>query len=305
MIIANQSKELTSSVTIASTGLPKFDGTIFALIWLEDVVDGYDGKFWDGSAWTVGVQTFPTATHVKGGVWSYTLPAAATDGEVGSIVHWIMADSNSEADITTISSNGEHRVMVNDGYGLTAGQVETIVNSVWDGLKADHTSSATFGSLGSMESNIRGADSDTLESLSDQMDQIAIPSEVSFRTWEINKDITVNLFVTDPDTGEGLTGQVSFISLTIRRSVDDFYWTGSIWTSTVTTLTMTENDATNSPGRYSFILDKTGNTQANAYIAHAHIENPPTITGDTYEIHVSQLPFAVASDLRVYEAEPA
>ena len=337
MIIANTQKELASSVVVSSTGAPVYSGTVYALIWLEDVADGYDGKFWDGSAWTVGVQTFPTATHIKGGVWSYTLSAAATTGEVGSIIHWTMADSDSEADITTTASSGEHRVMVYDGYGLTSLQISTIVDSVWDEqtsdhaaggsmgatqaasaaptvaaiadavwdeAKSEHTTSTTFGDLATTELNIRGVESDTLDTISDQIDQIALPSDLNFRVWETNVAITVNIFVLDPESGDGYTGQTSYITLKIRRTVDDYYWSGSNWVTAVSTLTVTELDSTNSPGHYVYILPKTANTQARTYIAHANIDNPPTVTGDSYEIHISQAPYATAADLRLYESEP-
>jgi len=119
------------------------------------------------------------------------------------------------------------------------------------------------------------------------------------KIWDLEEDIIIDMMITNPETARGLTGQVSYIALTIRRS-DGQYWTGSAWTGTVTDLTVSETDSTNEPGRYNYTLDgATGNTTATTYYAYLSIDNPPTIEADGVEIHVSR-------DLvvRVYENEP-
>lgn len=114
--------------------------------------------------------------------------------------------------------------------------------------------------------------------------------------WDLNQDIIIEIFVTNPNTSLGLTGQTSFITLTIERNSDSKFWSGSAWGSSSINLTVTEVDSTNQPGRYNYML--TGNTQADRYIAHVNINNPPTIQADAYEVHISR-----NLDVRVYESE--
>lgn len=121
------------------------------------------------------------------------------------------------------------------------------------------------------------------------------------RIWAIGQDIIIDTIITDPSTALGLTGQASFITLRIRRGSDDRYWDGNNWVVGAASLTMTEFDATNEPGRYVYTLSGSGaNTSANTYFAYANISNPPTIEGDDTEMHLSR-DFTV----RVYESEPA
>ena len=119
--------------------------------------------------------------------------------------------------------------------------------------------------------------------------------------WNISEDILVDLFVGDPNTGLGLTGQSGFITLTIEKRSTSLFWNASAFISaTPVSLTMTEVSSTNSPGLYRFVLSgTTGNTEAAVYLMHASVNNAPTVEGDTYEIHVSR-----NTDVRVYESEP-
>lgn len=118
--------------------------------------------------------------------------------------------------------------------------------------------------------------------------------------WEVSEDIIFNLVVTDPSTDLGLDGQAGFIDLTIQRLSDNKYWTGSAWSSTKTVLVMLEADSSNQPGRYIYTLPGTGgNVQADKYLGHTKISNPPTIEGDDYEVHVSR-----SLTPRLYESEP-
>lgn len=293
MIIANVQKDLTSSVVFASTGLPKYYGTVYAIIWLEHPNDGYDGRFWDGSAWATGVQTFPTSTHIKSGVWRYPLPATATDGYSGSYIHWMMADSSSEADITSLSKTNSYHIR--SGQPVTASSVEY---AVWDAYQDNHTLTGTYGLL---ESNIRGPDSDDLKDVTDKIEAIPSPTEMSFATWNINENIPITVFVADPITGNGLTGQSSYITLTIQRATDRKYWNGSTWQVASYDLTMAEVDASAEPGVYKYTLSgSTGNTQQDSYTAYATVDNPGTVTGQNIEIHISR-----DSSVKVYESEPS
>jgi len=118
--------------------------------------------------------------------------------------------------------------------------------------------------------------------------------------WDIGDDINIELTLNDPVDGTGLTNQQAFITLTIQRVSDFRYWTGSAWSPTPATLSMTQADATYQPGRYFYVLPGTGgNIQADKYVAHVNVDNPPTVQGDAYEVHVSR-----QQAVRFYEAEP-
>jgi len=119
--------------------------------------------------------------------------------------------------------------------------------------------------------------------------------------WNIGENITIDLFVGDPNTGLGLTGQASFITLTIEKSSISQFWNGTQYVASLFSLTMTEVDSTNSPGLYRFTLSgSVGNVTADRYFVHAKINNPPTVQGDSYSIHISR-----DTEVRVYESEPS
>ena len=119
--------------------------------------------------------------------------------------------------------------------------------------------------------------------------------------WNIGDDIVLEIFIADPTTGYGLTGQDSYADITIRRDSDSRYWTGSTWVDARTTLSPTEADSANQPGRYIYALPGiAGNIQADRYVMHVSVDNPPTVEGDSYEAHVSR-----EQDVKIYEAEPA
>lgn len=118
--------------------------------------------------------------------------------------------------------------------------------------------------------------------------------------WGKDVSIIIDLFVGDPSTGEGLTGQTSYIALTIEKaSTGNFYNGTSFTASTPYSLTMTEVDATNSPGLYRYTLPASVNTVVERYYMHSSINNPPTIEGDDYSIHDVR-----DTVVRVYEMEP-
>jgi hypothetical protein len=119
--------------------------------------------------------------------------------------------------------------------------------------------------------------------------------------WNILEDIIIDLFVGDPNTGLGLTAQTAFISLTIEKRSLGQFWNGTGFSAvTPFSLTMTQVDATNSPGLYRFTLPgATGNVEADEYFVHASVSNAPTVEGDNYSIHISR-----NTDPRIYESEP-
>lgn len=119
-------------------------------------------------------------------------------------------------------------------------------------------------------------------------------------TWNVGSKITIEVFIGDPNTGLGLIDQESYSDLTIRRDSDSLYWSGSAWLASRTTLTLTQPDSTNEPGRYNFVLSAAGNTTADRYVAFVTVNNPPLIEGHAVEAHVS-----TQQDVRLYESEPA
>jgi hypothetical protein len=118
--------------------------------------------------------------------------------------------------------------------------------------------------------------------------------------WNIAEDIIIDLFVGDPNTGNGLIGQEAFITLTIEKASSGFFWNGTQYGVPLTNLTMAEVDATNSPGLYRYTLTgSTGNAEADKYYIHANVNNSPTAEGDDYSIHISR-----DTEVKTYESEP-
>ena len=119
-------------------------------------------------------------------------------------------------------------------------------------------------------------------------------------TWGLNETIEINLFVGDPESSQGLVGQVPYLVLTIQDQSTNNYWNGTSFNTPVAPLTFTEVDQVNQPGRYTYLLPATMNTTPNRYVAHSFINNPPLLVGDSYELHVTRDLL-----LKVYESEPA
>ena len=124
--------------------------------------------------------------------------------------------------------------------------------------------------------------------------------------WNIGESIPIEIFVPDPaTTGDGLTGQLGYLTLTIQRDSDSWYWNGSGWQASVDTINETdgiaEPDAVNQPGRYVYLLPASANQQADRYIVRGNLNNPGIpLSGDNYEVHISRV-----TDLRVYDGAPS
>lgn len=116
-------------------------------------------------------------------------------------------------------------------------------------------------------------------------------------TWNDQDTITEDLFVGDPNTGLGITGQAAFITITVEKASTSLFYTGSDYTSAVPVdLAMTEVDATNSPGLYRFTLTA---VDIDKYYMHVSVNNAPTAEGDDYSTHVVR-----DMDIKTYESEP-
>lgn len=119
--------------------------------------------------------------------------------------------------------------------------------------------------------------------------------------WDVDENIPIELFIGDPSTGAGVSGQAAFITLTIQRDSDSRYWTGISWVAPRTTVSVTEFDAVNEPGRYTYLLSGIANSVATRYFVRALIDNPPMFDAvPSSEVHVSRI-----TDVKVYESEPA
>jgi len=120
--------------------------------------------------------------------------------------------------------------------------------------------------------------------------------------WEVGADIPIEITLADPETGLGLPGKAALIELTIQRATDSKYWAGLAgWAVVRTVLQPIEVDATNQPGSYAYVLPGLiGNVQEDRYTAHGHIDDAPTIQGDSYETHSSR----AIPPVSVYESEP-
>jgi len=118
--------------------------------------------------------------------------------------------------------------------------------------------------------------------------------------WDVGEGIPIEIFIGDPNTGAGVSGQTAFITLTIQRDLDNRFWSGAGWVVPRTTVSVVEEDATNEPGHYTYLLSSTANAAATRYVAHVLIDNPPMFESvSAYEVHVSRV-----TDVKVYESEP-
>jgi hypothetical protein len=120
--------------------------------------------------------------------------------------------------------------------------------------------------------------------------------------WDVGEDIPFELFFVDPVTNLGRTGQVAYITLSIKRLSDNTFWNGASWVAGFAPLSVTEPDDTNEPGRYTYVLSgSVGNTQADIYVFRVRINNPSIpFTGENYEQHKSRTQSVV-----VIEGEPS
>ena len=119
--------------------------------------------------------------------------------------------------------------------------------------------------------------------------------------WNVGESIPIELSVNDPSTELALPGQDGYLTLTIQRFSDNKYWNGFMWAPAMAHLSFVEVDSIHQPGRYTYILSATANAQADRYMAHANINNPKIIIGDTYELHVSR---ELNVNVNVYDSAP-
>lgn len=151
MIVGIQ-KDLVAGVYDAATGAQVDSGTINCMIRLEHPGDGFHGYYWDTDSsgnWKAkgSVVSWPVATYLGGGQWGFPCPTGAGTGHVDGTIHFTHTDDPTDVAPTTICAGGEHRINAEKPL------VTTDLNTI-----------------------LVGADSDTHEDLSDQLDAIAPPA---------------------------------------------------------------------------------------------------------------------------------
>ncbi len=110
-------------------------------------------------------------------VWDELRAGHLLSGSYGEFADWVLhKDTSRTFDRSTDSLEAIRDSMATGG---TIPSVEAIVDGVWDELQSGHTLAGTFGKyldqqISLTESNIRGVDSDSLKTLSDQIDAIAL-----------------------------------------------------------------------------------------------------------------------------------
>ena len=86
----------------------------------------------------------------------------------------------------------------------------------------------------------------------------------SYYKWRVEHDVNLflQLFETSGSDQVGSTGKTPEVAIRRHRlldgtSLDDYYWDGAIFTATPTWLLMSELDATNTPGLYTYFFEQT------------------------------------------------
>lgn len=212
MIISGQEKDLSAAVHLAADGSQVDSGTIYCVARLESG-DADDTKYWDSDddTWQASPVAWPTAVHTQAGVWVFPLPAAASPSpKIGGSVSYTFTDNLTEGSATTVCGGGEHRIYAedplvtadlttiesnirgadSDDLKAISDQIDNVssvseaADAIWDEALSGHTGAGSAGEaqnrldqdLSATESNIRGADSDDLKTLSDQLDNVVVPT---------------------------------------------------------------------------------------------------------------------------------
>ena len=121
------------------------------------------------------------------------------------------------------------------------------------------------------------------------------------QVWNIGEVITLDLLVTDPSTGLGLTGQSSYITTYVRSGSTGRYWNGSSWQVIPANLALSEVSSSNEPGRYSLLLLTDISLSADKLYVYYKISNPPTVEGSDVEVHLIR--DSSVGAVNVYESE--
>jgi len=148
MIITNRNKLLTAQVATGSDGSPYISGTLFAVVYLEST-SANDAKLWTtASTWEAvppGTASFPTGSHLKGGLWAYSLTSSAYVAEPNSSIHYTFIDGlgiDNELSSSVLCGGGEHIIQVDIPSN------SSISASVWNSnVITDHQAANSAGKL--------------------------------------------------------------------------------------------------------------------------------------------------------------
>jgi hypothetical protein len=150
-IYAGRAKNLTAVVATGSTGAPFISASwggpaLYALIRLESA-DASNGFVWtSASTWVAtvpGTASYPTASHLGGGLWNHTLVAGATTNRQGQFIHYLFMDKDgmaNEASASIICNGGEHEITDID-------RLSAITGSVWGTNAYLFTTAGTSGKI--------------------------------------------------------------------------------------------------------------------------------------------------------------
>lgn len=128
---------------------------------------------------------------------------------------------------------------------------------------------------------------------------------MSYFRWSIGSDVSLFLEIAESN-GSGKTGADPQVMIRRYRTVDgglldNYYWTGTAFTASATSASMTEVDATNQPGLYVYHFSQSLIQSGTVYNVH-YFHNDTPVGFDT-ERHWF-VTTGSSGDIKVYESEP-
>ena len=130
---------------------------------------------------------------------------------------------------------------------------------------------------------------------------------MSYYKWSIANDVVLNLQLVDTD-GTGLTGAAPLVSVRRLKSLngvilDGYYWNSASFVSTPTFLSMSEYDATNTAGLYTYTFSQS--LEQNEYIYSIYYQHDTDPVGFDFETHYFVNTLTGSGDVSIYESEPS
>ncbi len=129
---------------------------------------------------------------------------------------------------------------------------------------------------------------------------------MSYFKWSIGADISLFLEIVKGN-GVGLTGSDPCIMIRRFRSVDgnsfldNYFWDGSTFGATAVSHSMTQVDATNQPGLYTYCFSQSLVQSGTVYNVHyIHNSDPVGFSTERHYFTTS----GSSGDITLYESEP-
>lgn len=172
------------------------EGPLIYIVQVSDCVQ-YNGMVFvsdnsfDDLATDIAALNDPTAAAIADAIWDEALAdhtGGASFGVLGQRIDQALSDME---DNIRGADDDDLKDISDEIAALSIPTASAVADAVWDETAADHVGAGSFGeylddlntnvdqSLSDTESNIRGADSDDLKTLSDQIDGVSIPSAAS------------------------------------------------------------------------------------------------------------------------------